>query len=65
MSRSPHTGTYKGKRVKVILRDGTRIIDKFLRRTDRFIFLEKTGRIPKGALRSFVIFKPQPHERGQ
>lgn len=60
----PHMGARKGSPVKVILKDGTRLLDKFLGGTDRFMFLEKAGRLLKSDVRAFSIYKPQPHERG-
>lgn len=55
--KQPHTSCYPGKRVIVKLRDGTRIEDRFVRRTDRYIFLAVAGRIHKGDLKSFSIYK--------
>lgn len=51
--RTPHTSTYKGKTVFIILRDGTQIIDKFLDKKAGVVILEKTGRLPVGSIRSF------------
>ena len=48
----PHTGSYRGKRVRVVLRDGTVIYDRFIERTDKYVFLEKSGRIPKAMFRA-------------
>lgn len=54
-----HTGCHTGKRVLVTLRDGTKIIDKFVDRTKSFIILEREGRIHKKRLRNFSIYKEQ------
>ena len=57
--RTPHTQTHRGKTVRVVLRDGTVIVDKFERRTDKFVFLQEVGRLAKGDIKSFTIFKPR------
>ncbi len=57
--RIPHTACYRGKKVKVILRDGTEIVDYFMDRTDRWIVLRETGRIMKSDLRAFIILKAE------
>lgn len=57
--RTPHTQTHRGKAVRVVLRDGTVLVDKFDYRTHRFVFLLKAGRIPKCEIKSFTIFKAQ------
>jgi hypothetical protein len=38
--RTPHTTVRRGKKVRVKLRDGTLIIDKFVERTGKFVILE-------------------------
>ena len=48
----PHTGSHKGKRVRVVLRDGTVIYDRFIERTDKYVFLKGAGRIPKADFRA-------------
>ena len=53
----PHTATFRGKRVLVILRDGTRIIDRFLDRTDRKVLLKDYGWIPKSKLRALAPYR--------
>lgn len=53
--RAVHSSVRKGKRVVVLLRDGTRILDRFVERTDRWIVLEKHGRIAKEDLRSLIL----------
>lgn len=50
--KMPHTGSYRGKRVRVVLRDGTILYDRFIERTDKYVFLEKAGRIPKAKFRA-------------
>jgi len=58
----PHTACHRGKRVKVILRDGTEIIDYFEERTNKWIVLRKVGRIMKADLRAFIILKAESKE---
>jgi len=52
-----HTGCPRGKRVRVKLRSGETIVDRFHERTDRDVFLERRGRIPKRKIRSFTILR--------
>lgn len=40
----PHTHYARGKRVRVVLRDGTRVVGKFVERRARFVVLD-TARI--------------------
>lgn len=51
--RTPHTSTYKGKTVFIILRDGRQITDKFLDKKAGVVILEKTGRLAVSEIRSF------------
>lgn len=51
--RTPHTSTYKGKTVHIILRDGTTLVDKFLDKKSGFVILEKFGKLPIPQIRSF------------
>lgn len=55
--RTPHTSTYKGKRVFVILRDGSRFVDKFLDKKAGYILFAEHGRIPIRDVRVFTINK--------
>lgn len=54
-TKTPHTACRRGKRVRVILRDGTRIRDVFKDRTDKFVFLRDVGKVPRVEIRSFQI----------
>lgn len=58
--KTPHTACHRGKRVRVRLRDGTAIDDRFLDRTDRWVVLERAGRVPKGEIKAFIILKEGP-----
>jgi hypothetical protein len=55
--RTPHSSTYKGKRVYVILRDGTEFVDKFIDKKGRFVYFETHGRVRTSELRVFTIYK--------
>jgi hypothetical protein len=55
--RTPHSSTYKGKRVYVILRDGTEFVDKFVDKKGRFVYFETHGRVRIQELRVFTIYK--------
>lgn len=57
MPRIPHTATNRGKRVRVVLRDGTQIDDRFESRNDRWIVLQHRGRVNKADIRAFIVLK--------
>ena len=57
LMRTPHTSTYKGKRVFVILRDGQRFVDKFLDKKAGYIVFAGRGRVPVREIRVFTINK--------
>ena len=52
--RTPHTATHRGKHVKILLRSGKILIDRFLERKSTFIYLEKHGRIRRCDIRSLA-----------
>jgi hypothetical protein len=54
--RTPHTAVKKGKRAKVVLKNGETFIDKFIDRKSRYVTFE-TRRVLKGEIKSFAIFK--------
>lgn len=60
--RMAHTGAYRGKRVRLVLRDGTTIFARFHERNDRTVFLKdehgKTLSVLKSNIRSFSEHKP-------
>lgn len=58
-NRLTHTGTFRGKRVRVKLKDGTVIIAKFHDRNDRYVFLEGYRRISKSDIDSFGNYKDE------
>jgi len=55
--KQPHTACHRGKRVLVRLRDGTLIDDRFVDRTDRWVVLEKAGKVMKERIKAFIILK--------
>lgn len=59
----PHTSAPRGKRVWVVLKDGTKFIDRFMECTKKYILFADRGRVFKGDVRAFSIrqiFKVQP-----
>lgn len=59
MSGKPHTSCKKGKRVIVTLKDGTRILDKFVEKKSKGIVLEEAGFINGQDIRAFSIYRGQ------
>ena len=57
--KMPHTACYPGKRVLVVLWNGEKFIDRFKDRTNKDVFFEEHGKIWKGAIKSFTIYKPR------
>jgi len=55
--RAPHTRVHKGKKVLVVLRDGTRLVDRFQASTSTTIVLDEHGAVAKAALRSMSIVR--------
>jgi len=55
--RQPHTSCRRGTTVRIVLRTGEIIEDKFLERTGKFIILEKYGRLKPADIRTFGIRK--------
>ena len=52
-----HSATFKGKRVLVILHDGTRIEDRFLDRGSTWVLLAAYGKIKKEHMRCMTIWR--------
>ena len=57
MPSTPHTSCAKGKRVLVILKDGRRIVDKFVERKGNAVVLE-TCRLKPETIRAFALYRP-------
>lgn len=62
--KMPHTGAPRGKWVRVKLKDGTVIIDRFHDRTDKYVFLKKHGRIAKSTIQAFSDYKERNDGKG-
>ena len=55
-----HTSTYKGKRILIILKDGTKIVDKFKDKKSGMIITEKHGKIRTDTVKAMTIYKGGP-----
>ena len=62
---TPHTATHKGKRVMVVLTDGTVFVDRFWDRTKKEVQFKERGWINKTLIKSFKIYKGNDHTRTQ
>ena len=56
---STHSSTYKGKRVRIKLKDGEVFVDKFVDSKGRYIFFEERGKVAKKDISNFSINKWQ------
>jgi hypothetical protein len=54
--KTPHTSCPRGTRVRIVLRNGDVIIDRFVERTGKFIVLAG-HRLRGGELKSFSIYR--------
>lgn len=54
--KTPHTSCMRGTRVRVVLRDGSVIIDRFVERTGKFIVLAG-HRLRGGEVKAFSIYR--------
>ena len=61
--RAPHTRVHKGKKVLVLLRDGTRLVDTFQAYTSTTIVLDAYGAVAKADLRSMSIVRGPQENR--
>lgn len=57
VNKTPHTAVHRGKRVKVVLANGEQFIDKFWSRTGKYVFFQKRGKVIRGQIKSFTIWK--------
>lgn len=55
--RTPHSSCKKGKKVRLILRNGNQIISKFIEKKGDFVVLE-SGKYSMVHIRAFSIYKP-------
>ena len=61
--RAPHTRVHKGKKVLVLLRDGTRLVDRFHAYTSTTIVLSAHGAVAKADLRSMSLVRGPQADR--
>lgn len=59
--KTPHSSCRRGKKVRLILRDGTVIVSKFVENKGHDVVLE-SGVYGMGEIRAFSIYKPLQHE---
>jgi hypothetical protein len=59
--KTPHSHYRKGKRLFIILRDGTKLVDKFVERIAKGIMLEQNGVIPMSKIRSITFNRDNNH----
>ncbi len=60
--RTPHTGCWEGKRVKVKLADGSWFVDRFMGAKGKYRLFETHGKVAAGEIRSFIIWKGLEHQ---
>lgn len=58
--KTPHTSTYKGKRVYVRLKSGERITGKFEDKNGHFLWIDKR-KIPIAEVKAFAIWRGGTH----
>ena len=54
---STHSSTYKGKRVRIKMKDGTSFVDKFLDTKSGVIYFEDRGKVLKMEIKNFTFYK--------
>lgn len=57
--KTPHTSTYKGKRVYVRLKDGERFVAKFIGRNGQKVIFDTRTEI-SGNIKAFSIYRAKP-----
>jgi hypothetical protein len=55
--KRPHTSATKGKRVRIVLYDGTVIIEKFSESTKKHVFLDNGEKLLKSNIKEFGIWR--------
>lgn len=58
-----HQQTYKGRRVRVLLKSGVVIVDHFEFRKSKWIHLRRHGKVLQQNVESMTIFTHQPARR--
>jgi hypothetical protein len=61
--RTVHSTFKPGVKVRLIMRDGTTYVDKFVDKKSGCMIMEKLGRISLNRIRATAIYKPLPHEQ--
>ncbi len=54
-----HSSTYKGKRVYIVLKDGTSFVDKFVDSKSGYIHLQEKDKVKKVDIRTMTIYRNQ------
>ena len=57
MSKTPHTACYPGKRVRVVLIDGTKFEDRFQERNPKWVYFKQRGKVRRSTIKAFSIIK--------
>lgn len=60
-----HSSTYKGKRILIILKDGTKLVGRFKDKKSGAIFTEEHGRISTQHVKAMTIYKEVEIRRGE
>lgn len=63
MKRTPkHFSCQKGKLVRIVLVDGTEIIDRFVEKESKNLVLKGYGRIKNKDMSTFGIYRSKKHD---
>ena len=57
-----HSGTYKNKKVYVVMKNGQEFVDRFIDSKSNYIFLDQKGKLNKKSIRTLTIYRHQTHE---
>lgn len=55
--RTPHTSCPRGKRVRVVLKDGTEFVDKFMEHTAGHLVIFAAHQVRQGDIKIFTILR--------
>lgn len=56
--KTPHTATFRGKRVRVVLKTGETFIDRFITRTPgKWVEFQQHGRVRSGDIKAFSNYR--------
>lgn len=56
-----HTSTYKGKKILIVLKDGTKLVGRFKDKKSGAVITEEHGRIPTDQIKAMTICKQTPN----